>query len=170
MDFSSSGGLRPFLTAKWTCKVTQPVQRSPLWRASWLPALDKIGGSKSVEVQRVWEVYDDRLQFMSRVDALALDASLDAGDVSKAWLVWSSAEAALADAYQFAGGPLPERGLIMGRGAAMMRTVWLGGPKVRRAVEMLLMCVREGMSSSIGVLLLLPFLTFGVISGLFWMC
>ena len=29
----------------------------------------RVGGSKSVEVQRVWEVYDDRLQFMSRQDA-----------------------------------------------------------------------------------------------------
>ena len=25
----------------WTCKVSQPVQRSPLWPASWLPALDQ---------------------------------------------------------------------------------------------------------------------------------
>ena len=42
------------------------------------------------------EVYDDRLQFMSRHDALQHDESLDAGDVSRAWLVWScAAEAAL---------------------------------------------------------------------------
>ena len=41
---------------------------------------------------------------MARLDALRLDESLGAGDVSRAWLVWSStAEAALADAYQFAG-------------------------------------------------------------------
>ena len=25
----------------WTCRVTQPVQRTPLWPASWLPAVDK---------------------------------------------------------------------------------------------------------------------------------
>ena len=38
-------------------------------------------------------------------------------DVSRAWLVWSSAaEAALVDAYQLAGGPVLERGLIVGRG------------------------------------------------------
>ena len=37
--------------------------------------------------------------FMSGQDALQLDESLDAGDVSRAWLVWSeAAEAALADA------------------------------------------------------------------------
>ena len=46
-------------------------------------------GSKSAEVQTVWEMYDDRLKFMARVDALALDESLDVGDVSQAWLVWS---------------------------------------------------------------------------------
>ena len=37
-------------------------------------------------------------------------------DVSSAWLVWSrAAEAALADAYRFSGGPLPSRGLVLGR-------------------------------------------------------
>ena len=53
---------------------------------------------------------------MARLDALSLDESLHAGDVSRAWLMWSSAaETALADAYLFAGGPVPERGPIMGR-------------------------------------------------------
>ena len=76
-----------------------------------MPALDKSG--------RVWEIYDDRLQFMSRDDVVALDESIDAGDVSRAWLVWSAAaEAALADAYRFAGGPVPEKGFVMGRGTA----------------------------------------------------
>ena len=60
------------------------------------------------------------------------DECLGAGDVSRAWLVWSSAaETALADAYQFAGGPVPERCLIMGRGTARMRTVRFGGPMKR---------------------------------------
>ena len=26
---------------RWTCRVTQPVQRTPLWPASWLPAVDE---------------------------------------------------------------------------------------------------------------------------------
>ena len=51
-----------------------------------------------------------------------------------AWTVWSrAAEAALADAYQFSGGPLPSRGLVLGRGAALFRRVQLGGHWVRRA-------------------------------------
>ena len=105
-----------------------------LWLASWLPAIDKSRGSKSVEVQRVWEVYDERLQFMSRQDALLLDESLDAGDVSRAWLVWSrAAEAALADACQFSGGPLPCWSLVLGRESASFRVVRLGAHKVRKA-------------------------------------
>ena len=73
---------------------------------------------------RVWEIYDDRLQFMSRDDVVALDESIDAGDVSRAWLVWSAAaEAALADAYRFA---VPEKGFVMGR------VLLEGGPMKRR--------------------------------------
>ena len=76
--------------SRWTCSVTQVVRYTPLWPASWLPAVDKSRGSKSVEVQRVWEVYGERLQFMSCQDALMLDASLASGDVSQAWAVWST--------------------------------------------------------------------------------
>ena len=72
--------------------------------------------------------------FMSRRVALLLDASLAAGDVSQAWVVWSGAvESALADAYRFSGGPLPSRGLVLGRGRASFRFVKLGGHKVRKA-------------------------------------
>ena len=71
---------------------------------------------------------------MSWDDALNLDDSLARGDVSLAWLIWSSAvEAALADAYRFAGGPVPDHGLVLGRGVFRSRSVRLGGPKVRRA-------------------------------------
>ena len=45
-----------FDCCRWTCSVAQVVQCTPLWPASWLPAVDKSRGSKSVEVQRVWEV------------------------------------------------------------------------------------------------------------------
>ena len=71
---------------------------------------------------------------MSRDDALNLDGSLANGDVSLAWMIWSSAvEAALAGAYRFAGGPVPDSGLVLGRVFFWSRTVRLGGPKVRRA-------------------------------------
>ena len=125
-----------FDCCRWTCQITQPVQRTPLWPASWLPAVDKGRGSKSVEVQRVWEAYDDRLQKMSRQDAMRLDESLDADDVSRAWLVWSgAAEIALADAFRFSGGPVTTRCLVLGRRSALFRVVRLGGLMVKRARE-----------------------------------
>ena len=103
-----------------------------IWPASWLPALDKSRGSKSVEVQRVWDVYDERLQFMSREDALNLDEALLNGDVSSAWMVWSTAaERALADSFQLAGGLCLVGDLVLGRGMVRMRTARLGGPIVR---------------------------------------
>ena len=118
---------------RWESWVTQPVRCTPLWPASWIPVVEKSRGSKSVEVQRVWEIYDERLQFMSRQDASLLDESLDQNDVSLAWSVWSrAAESALADAFRFSGGPLPSRGLILGR-AALLCSVQLGSPRVRRA-------------------------------------
>ena len=115
---------------RWSCCVTQPVRFSPLWPASWLPAVDKSRSSKSVEVRRVW---DDRLQFMSRQDSILLSECLDVGDVSQAWFVWSRvAETALAEAYCFSGGYAPCHGLVLGRGMARFRRVRLGGYKVRK--------------------------------------
>ena len=105
--------------------MTQPVRCTPLWPASWLPTLDKSGNSKSIEVQRVWEVYDDRLRFVTHAHDARLIRSLLGGDVSSAWAVGSSAaESALAD------GPVPNRGLVLGRGAWFR--VAQGGPKVRK--------------------------------------
>ena len=132
MDFTSSCGAL-FDYDRWSCCVTQPVRFSPLWPAFWLPAVDESRGSRSVEVRRVWEIYDDRLQFMSQQDSILLSESLDIGDVSRAWLVWSrAAETALADAYCFSGCPAPCHGLVLGRGMARFRRVRLGGHKVRK--------------------------------------
>ena len=67
-----------------------------------------------MEVQRVSEGHDERFQFTSRQDAVWLDESLDADDVSRAWLVWSgAAEVALPDAFRFSGGPVPAWGLVL---------------------------------------------------------
>ena len=113
--------------------MTQPVQRTPLWPVSWLPADDNCRNSKSVEVQRFWEVYDDRSLFMAQAEEARLARSFLEGDVSSAWAVWSSAaESALADAYCFAGGLVPDWGLVLGRGAAKFRVVRSGGLGVRK--------------------------------------
>ena len=69
---------------------------------------------------------------MSREDALGLDGALLCGDVSSAWMIWSSAaESALADAFRFAGRRVRARGLVLGRGMVRIRTVRLGGLIVR---------------------------------------
>ena len=58
---------------------------------------------------------------------------MNASDISQAWLVWSgAAETALADAYRFSGGPVPNRGLVLGRGEARFLFVRLGGHQVRK--------------------------------------
>ena len=119
---------------RWESWVTQPVHVPLFGLLLGCLLLTRLWVLSLLRVQRVWEVYDERLQFMSRRDASLLDESLGRDDVSLAWSVWSrAAESALADAFQFSGGPLPSRGLILGRGAALLRRVQLGGPWVRRA-------------------------------------
>ena len=38
----------------------------------------------------------------------------------------------MADAYCFSGGPIPSRGLVLGRGTARLRVGRFGGPRVRK--------------------------------------
>ena len=115
-------------------EVRGPAQKLVRVSENRLFAVDKSRGSKSVDVQRVWEVYDDRLQFMSRHDAFQFGESLNVDDVSRSWLVQSgAAETALADTYQFSGGLFPTRGLVLGRVIALFRVVRLGGHRVPKA-------------------------------------
>ena len=96
--------------------------------------LIRVGIPSRLRFRGFGRFYDERLQFMSRQDASLLDESHVAGDVSRAWLVWSrAAEAALADAFRFSGGPLPSGGLVLGRGGALFRVGRLGGHQVREA-------------------------------------
>ena len=107
---------------------------SSLWPASWLSAVDISRDSKSAEVRRVWEIFDESLQLIDAEDVFRLNDALQGGDVSQARLVWyhaaEVAEAALVDAYRLAGGPEPDRGVKLGRGAARFS---VGGPKMRSA-------------------------------------
>ena len=117
-----------------TSWVTQLVQCTPLWPAARLSAVDKSRGFTFVEFQRVWEAYDDPVQFMAVPDALRLDDALRREDVSDAWTVWSGgAGTALAVAFCSGGCPVPDRGLVIGRGLAQFMLVRLGGPEVRKA-------------------------------------
>ena len=121
-----------FLYSSWTCRVSQPVRCTPLWPASWLPPWIKVGGQSLLRFTGFGRFMMRGFSLCLGEDALNLDEALLSGDVSSAWMVWSSAaEKALADAFQFAGGPVPSRGLVLGRGMVRMRTVRLGGPIVR---------------------------------------
>ena len=104
-----------FAAERWSAQVTQPRRFTPLWPASWVPSVDKSRGSNSAEVRRIWEIYDDRLGWICADDACCIDEALASGDVSGAWVAWSSAaEKALVDAFCFADGPIPERGFLLG--------------------------------------------------------
>ena len=123
-----------FDCCRWDCRVTQPVRCTPLWPASWLPAVDKSRGSKSVEVQRVWDVYDERLQFMSVETPLCLMIILIR--MMFLWLGLSGLGLLRLHLLMLFGSVVvlfPSRGLVLGRGAALFRRVQLGGYWVRRA-------------------------------------
>ena len=89
---------------------------------------------------------------MSHQDALQLDESLDAGDVSCAWLVWSRA---LADAYRFSG----HRGLVLGRVVLCFALLGLVVIRFAKLGLLLLMLLMLLMSSCIATPLLLLCLT-----------
>ena len=121
--------VRTWFADRWTAAcVTQPRRFTPLWPASWVPSVDRSRNSKSAEVRRIWDVYDERLGWVDADDAFTVDSAVASGDVSGAWIAWSNAaERALVDAFCLAGGPVPERGFCLGRGA-LIRFVW-AGPK-----------------------------------------
>ena len=123
-----------FDCGRWSCRSTRPMQCSPLWPASWLPAFDMSRGLSPSRFRGFGRFMITGCSSWPGWMLVSLDESLGVGDVSRVWLVWSSAtETALADVYRFAGGPVPDRGLIVGRGTARMRVVRLGGLKVRKA-------------------------------------
>ena len=122
-----------FSVGRWSARVCLPVRSSVLWPAAWVSCVDKSRGSKSVEVRRIWEVYDESLSFIPPAFWRGIRSSLLAGDVSSAWRIWSFfAEVSLVRAFVTSGGPVSESGFRLGRGAASFRYVSIGGPVVRK--------------------------------------
>ena len=114
-----------FVADRWTAWATQPRRFTPLWPASWVPSVDRSRSSKSAEVRRISDIYDERLGWVDADEALTVDGAVASGDVSGAWIAWSTAaERALADAFCLAGGPVPERGFCLGR--VLARLVFQG--------------------------------------------
>ena len=90
-----------FSVGRWSAEVCLPVRSSVLWPAAWVSCVDKSRGSKSVEVRRIWEVYDESLSFIPPAFWRGIRSSLLAGDVSYAWRVWSFfAEVSLVRAFR----------------------------------------------------------------------
>ena len=95
--------------------------------------MDKSRGSKSAEIRDIWDIYDHILQFIPADEAGAIDGALADGDPHLAWEAWSAvAERALITAFSKSGGPIPPRGLDVGRGKARFWTVSIGGKSMRK--------------------------------------
>ena len=96
-------------------------------------AVDKSRESKPVEVQKTWDVYDDRLEYLAVADALLLDDAVRRENVSDAWmLLFGAGETALADAYCF---PVEASFMVV-----MLRVLGLSGLVVERCVRLVVMC------------------------------
>ena len=74
-----------FAAERWTAQVTQPRRFTTLRPAFWVLSVDKSRGSKSAEVRRIWEIYGERLGWISADDACCIDDALASEDVSGAW-------------------------------------------------------------------------------------
>ena len=110
-----------FSMGRWSARACLPTRFSVLWPAAWVACSDRSRSSKSVEVRRIWEVYEESLLFVHLAFWEGVRSSLLAGDVSSAWSIWSfSAEVSLVRAFVGAGGPVPESGFRLGRGAAAL--------------------------------------------------
>ena len=90
------------------------------------------------------------LALVSVEDVLKTCDDLSSGDVSGAWVAWSTAaESALVDAFCLAGGPVPERGFCLGRGF-----VWVDRRCVRLRPGVLILVMEHSLISfEIAVLL-----------------
>ena len=116
-----------FDACRWTARVTQPFRFTPIWPACWISAVDRSRSSRFAEVRRVWEVYDERLSFVPVGDALCLDDALHSGDVSRAWLAWSSAaENALVAAFCLAGEAGSRTRVSLGTGCCALQSGSVG--------------------------------------------
>ena len=78
-----------FSMSRWSARVCLPAMFSVLWPAAWVACSDKSRSSKSIEVRRVWEVYDESLSLVHPAFWEGVRSSLLAGDVSSAWRIWS---------------------------------------------------------------------------------
>ena len=70
-----------FSVGRWSARICLPVRFSVLWPAAWVACSDKSRISRSVEVRRIWEVYDESLSLVHPAFWEGIRSSLLAGDV-----------------------------------------------------------------------------------------
>ena len=56
-----------FRLGTWAARSTVSVRYSALWPASWIGVADRSRTSKSAEVRRIWEVYDEHRKHVPRM-------------------------------------------------------------------------------------------------------
>ena len=94
-----------FRLGTWTARSGVSVRYSALWPACWTRVTDRSRTSRSAEVRRIWEVYDEQLRHVPGFCRDYMTAALQAGNVSEAWRIWSlSAEVSLIRTYLLVGG------------------------------------------------------------------
>ena len=104
-----------FSIGRWSARVCLPTRFSLLWPAAWVACSDKSRSSKSVEVRRIWEVYDESLSFIPPAFGEVFVLLLLLVMFLLLGVIWSfSAEVSLVRAFPPSGGPVPESGFRLG--------------------------------------------------------
>ena len=96
-----------FRMGLWTTRACKLVRITPYGQLPGLLFWMSLGISRSTEVGRIWDVYDEFLQVVPLVFSDGIWSALGADDVSCAWRFRSfAAEVSLLSAFQLAGGPI----------------------------------------------------------------
>ena len=73
-----------FSMGRWSARVCLSTWFSVLWPAAWVACSNRSRSSRSVDVRRIWEVYDESLSLVHPAFWEGIRSSLLAGDVSSA--------------------------------------------------------------------------------------
>ena len=102
-------------SGRWSYTISQSVRHTPVWPACWLPCIDESRESKS-KSEDAWEIYEDRLRFMSAREVKVLEDATRCRHFCTAREAWSSAaEGTLVDDHCNADGPISLK-ILLGRG------------------------------------------------------
>ena len=122
-----------FSVGRWSARVCLPACSLSFGLLPGLPVLISPGGLSLLRFVVFGMCMMSLLSLVRPTFWEGIRSSLMAGDISSAWSIWSfSAEVSFVRAFVGSGGPTPESGFGLGRGAAQFRYVSIGGPVVRK--------------------------------------